>query len=334
LVPVRLLWWKRSVGCACKAALLVALSCGLAPAIPSAVDTDDAGSLITVLYPDIGEPYRSAIATIVQGIEERSRGRTVRLAIPTDLTGVNAALDDLRQRHPRAVIALGRSGLKVAAGLDRQVPVIVGGVLSVPEADAQSFLVQSLAPDPALLFARLKAFVPQARRVVVVYDPRQNEWLVRLARDAARNQGMELWALEAEDLKSALRRYQELMGAINPKRDVLWLPQDSSTVDDSTVLPWLLRESWEQGLVVFSSNVAHVRRGALFSLYPDNLELGRFLGSSAQTLIGSNVGPATAPRGMQALRQVLTAVNTRTAEHLGLDLRASGQRIHLVLPEQ
>ncbi|MEY2842929.1 MAG: hypothetical protein RI920_966, partial [Pseudomonadota bacterium] len=58
------------------------------------------------------------------------------------------------------------------------------------------------------------------------------------------------------------------------------------------------------------------------------------LGSSAQTLIGSNVGPATAPRGMQALRQVLTAVNTRTAEHLGLDLRASGQRIHLVLPEQ
>jgi putative ABC transport system substrate-binding protein len=85
---------------------------------------------------------------------------------------------------------------------------------------------------------------------------------------------------------------------------------------------------------VFSSNVAHVRRGALFSLYPDNLELGRFLGSSAQTLIGSNVGPTAAPRGLQALRQVLTAVNTRTAEHLGLDLRASGQRIHLVLPEQ
>jgi putative ABC transport system substrate-binding protein len=37
---------------------------------------------------------------------------------------------------------------------------------------------------------------------------------------------------------------------------------------------------------------------------------------------------------MQALRQVLTAVNVRTARHLGLDLDHSGQPIHLVLPEQ
>ena len=39
-------------------------------------------------------------------------------------------------------------------------------------------------------------------------------------------------------------------------------------------------------------------------------------------------------RGIQALKQVLTAVNTRTAEHLGVDLRASQQRINLVYPEQ
>jgi putative tryptophan/tyrosine transport system substrate-binding protein len=324
------------LGRAGKALLWMVLCSGMVYVIPTAADTDVAGGHLTVLYPEIGEPYRSAFSTIVQGIEERNKGRTVRLAIPTDNAGANGVIEDLRQHPARAVIALGRSGLKAAASLDRQVPVIVGGVLSVPEADAQSFLIQSLAPDPALLFARLKAFVPQARRVVVVYDPRQNDWLIRLARDAARNLGLELLALEADDLKSALRHYQGLIGSITPKRDVLWLPQDSSTVDDSTVLPWLLRESWDQGLVVFSSNVAHVRRGALFSLYPDNLELGRHLGNTAQALINVNAGapvPAT-PRGLQALRQVRTAVNTRTAEHLGLDLRASGQRIHLVLPEQ
>ena len=38
--------------------------------------------------------------------------------------------------------------------------------------------------------------------------------------------------------------------------------------------------------------------------------------------------------GIQALKQVLTAVNTRTAEHLGIDLRASQQHINLVYPEQ
>jgi putative ABC transport system substrate-binding protein len=220
----------------------------------------------------------------------------------------------------------------VANGLDRQLRVIAGGVLSVPEAEAQGMMIQSLAPDPALMFAKLKAFVPNARRVVVVYDPRQNEWLIRLARESAKAQGLELLALEADELKSALRRYQDVMGALNPRRDVLWLPQDSTTVDESAVLPWLLRESWNQGLVVFSSNVAHVRRGALFSLYPDNTELGRHLGATAMASLAPGALPPV--HGLYALRQVLTAVNSRTAEHLGVDLRSAAQRIHLVLPEQ
>ena len=97
------------------------------------------------------------------------------------------------------------------------------------------------------------------------------------------------------------------------------------------MLPWLLRTAWDEGLPVFSSNVAHVRRGALFALYPDNIGLGHHLGTTAMSMLSSGSSP---PRGLQALRQVLTAVNVRTARHLGLDLEASAQAIHLVLPEQ
>jgi putative ABC transport system substrate-binding protein len=287
-------------------------------------------SSLAVVYPDIGEPYRSVFASIIDGIEERTRGKIASFAIA--MGGNPPALsDELKRRDIRAVIALGRGGLKVASNLDRQINVVAGGVLSVPEAEAQGMLVQSLAPDPTLLFARLKSFVPSARRVIVVFDPRQNAWLIRLARDAAKAQGMELLLLEAEDLKTAVRRYQEALGAVNPKRDVLWLPQDTTTVEESTVLPLVLREAWNQNLVVFSSNVAHVKRGALFSLYPDNAEMGRYLASAA---LGSLQVGAQPVHGIQALRQVLTAVNTRTAEHLGVDLRGSSQRIQLVFPEQ
>ena len=218
-----------------------------------------------------------------------------------------------------------------AANLDKQFAVVAGGVLSVPESEAQGMLVQSLAPEPALLFAKLKAFAPFVKRVVVVHDPRQNDWLIRLAREAAQAQSLELLALEADDIKGAVRHYQEQLGSLSPKRDALWLPQDSTTVEDSTVLPLVLRESWRQNLVVFSSNAMHVRRGVLFSLYPDNIEIGRFLAGAA---LASLQPGGQAPRGNQALKQLLTAVNTRTAEHLGLDLRASQQRIHLVFPEQ
>jgi len=298
----------------------------------SAVAADDeAGrSNIAVIYPDIGEPYRSVFASIIEGIEDRVRGKVASFPVAMGANPPSLS-DELHRRDIHTVIALGRSGLKVASGLDRQINVVAGGVLSVPESESQGMLVQSLAPDPALLFNRLRSFVPGVKRVIVVYDPRQNDWLIRLARDAAKTQGLELLALEAEDLKSAVRRYQDVLGSVNTRRDALWLPQDSTTVDESAVLPLVLRESWSQSLVVFSSNVVHVRRGVLFSLYPDNAELGRFLAGAA---LSSQQAGAVPTRGIQALKQVLTAVNTRTAEHLGVGLRISQQRIHLALPEQ
>lgn len=301
------------------------LSTGLAVA----ADEEAGRSNIAVVYPDIGEPYRSVFATIIEGIEDRARGKVASYPVAM---GANppALSEEFRRRDIRAVIALGRNGLKLASSLDRQINVIAGGVLSVPESETQGMLVQSLAPDPALLFARLRSFMPAAKRVIVVYDPRQNDWLIRLARDAAKAQGLELTALDADDLKTAVRRYQDVLGSANPKRDVLWLPQDSTTVEESTVLPLVLSESWSQSLTVFSSNVLHVRRGVLFSLYPDNVEIGRSLAGAALASLQSGSAPA---RGIQALKQVLTAVNTRTAEHLGIDLRASQQRIHLVFPE-
>jgi putative ABC transport system substrate-binding protein len=302
----------------------------LAGASHGASDDDVSRAGVAVVYPDIGEPYRSVFATIIDGIEDRARGRVSNFPIALGASPP-ALAEELRHRNVKAVIALGRSGLKIASGLERQMPVVAGGVLSVPESEAQGMLVQSLAPDPGLLFAKLKSFVPYAKRVIVIYDPRQNDWLIRLAREAARAQGMELQALEVDDLKSAVKRYQEILGSANPRRDVLWLPQDSTTVEESAVVPMVLKESWAQSLVVFSSNVTHVRRGVLFSLYPDNAEIGRYLAGVAL----SALQPGSAqPRGIQALKQVLTAVNTRTAEHLGIDLRSSQQRIHLVLPEQ
>ena len=96
------------------------------------------------------------------------------------------------------------------------------------------------------------------------------------------------------------------------------------------MLPLVLREAWNQSLPLFSSSVAHVKRGALFSLYPDNMELGRALASTALTPSGTANTPT---RGLHPLKDVLMAVNTRTASHLGINLTASPQRFHLVFPE-
>ncbi len=293
------------------------------------VAADDAARAIAVLYPVIGEPYRSVFTSIIEGIEDKSKTPVSSFALGPHANGTELSAE-LRRRDIRIVIALGRQGLKVASQLERPISIVVGGVLSVPEPQAQGISVLSLAPDPTLLFAKLKTFMPNVKRVIVVYDPYQNGWLIRLAREAAKTQGLELLALEANDLKSAMRQYQEALTTSDARRDALWLPQDSTTVEESAVLPMVLREGWNQNLAVFSSSVAHVKRGALFALYPDNVELGRALAGWAIEL-----GPSghAATLGVQTLKDVLLAVNTRTANHLGIKLNTKQQHFNMVFPE-
>ena len=117
--------------------------------------------------------------------------------------------------------------------------------------------------------------------------------MMKLAREAALAQGLEFVAYEAQDLRSAMRAYQEIMAEVDNSKDALWLPQDSITVEESTVLPMVLKESWDNNLAVFSSSFGHVRRGVLFSLYPNNVELGRHLAGSALGLIAHSQAPRT-----------------------------------------
>ncbi len=291
---------------------------------------DFAGSgSIAVIYPDIGEPYRSVFAKIIDGIESgTSHGvRTYPIAANAEPADLNT---QLKRNGTKAVIALGRQGLKAVTAIDRDIPVVVGGVLAIPESDNRNLTGVSLTPDPALLFTRLRSLIPGIKRVFVIYNPQNNDWLIRIAREAARAQGLELITYEARDLGGAARMYETAFAGSDGKRDAVWLPQDGTTVEESTILPLVLKESWSRNVPVFSSSFLHVKKGALFALYPNNLELGRTLASSAQAAISGDLRK----RGVVPLREVLTAVNLRTADHIGLTISYQQQRsFDAVFPE-
>lgn len=275
---------------------------------------------IAVIYPDIGEPYRSVFAEIIAGIEARTKTQVVSYAVGP-ATDANSLRGVLKAKDVRVVIALGRQGMKAADALGREFGVVVGGVVGVPENEAKNLPVISLSPAPSVLFAKLTSLAPEVRRVFVVYDPRQNGWLIRLAKEAARRQGLELVAYEASDLKTAVGYYQSILAGADNRRDALWLPQDSTTVDEGVVLPMVLQQSWDRRLPVFSSSFGHVRRGVLFSLYPNNAGLGKNLANSALDYLSDE----PVKGGVMALTDVQMAVNLRTARHLGLDFSSQLQ---------
>src|SRR5450759_1396048 len=284
---------------------------------------------IAVIYPDIGEPYRRIFEEIIQGIDDKVGNRVATYPVSSN-TNIDALKAGLLSQNIKVVIALGRHGMNAAAQLNNGIRVVVGGVLAVPENEARVQPVISLTPDPALLFDRMKMLMPTAKRVFVVYDPALNDWLIKIAKEDASAKGMELVAYVAQDLRSAVRSYQEIFSTANGRSDVLWLPQDFTTVEESSVLPMVLQESWNKNIAVFSSNFTHVRRGVLFSLYPDNVALGKSLASLAQGILASG---DYGRRGMTPLRDVQSAINLRTAKHLGI-MPSSQQDFDSTFPEQ
>ena len=107
-------------------------------------------------------------------------------------------------------------------------------------------------------------------------------------------------------------------------------PRIPTTVEDSSILPLVLQDSWNNDLAVFSSNFGYVQRGVLFSLYPDNVALGKSLAGLAQEiLISGDYGK----HGLMPLRDVKSAVNSRTAKHLGINLNRL-QSFNRIFPDQ
>lgn len=284
---------------------------------------------IAVIYPNIGEPYREIFENIIEGIESKAGSPVAKHAVRSD-TDIDALKASLLSQNTKVVIALGRQGMKTAALLGPGIGVVVGGVLTAPGSEVREQPVLSLSPDPALLFTRLKGLMPAVKRVFVVHDPNINGWLMKLAQEAAHTQGLELVAYEAEDVRSAVKFYQEIFSRIDSRRDVLWLPQDSSTVEEGSVLPLVLQKSWDQNIAVFSSNSSHVRRGVLFALYPDNVAMGKTLAAMAQNILASS---ENGKRGLLPLRDLRMAVNLRTAKHLELNTNRS-QKFDMIFPEQ
>jgi len=276
---------------------------------------------VGVLYPDLGDPYRKIFLEILGGIEGEL-GRPVKPYLVNADNPPAAVAGGMTRDGVDVAITLGRAGLAAAKALAGEIPVVVGAVLISPEDTQLGLSGISLNPDPQILFSHLRDLVPGIRSVSVVYDP-GHKTDIDLARAAAQALGFRLEALPVSDLRQSAATYRQLMGEAESKSITIWLSQDSVTMDEQAILPTVLREAWERNVVVFSSKLDHARKGALFSLYPDNAGLGRSLAIMARNR--ARLKPDQTA-GIEPLRDVQVAVNLRTAEHLGLNFDGAALR--------
>ena len=275
-----------------------------------------------VLYPDVPEPYQDIFLNVISGLEGETRSRVVQYVVEKDFD-VHAIQDWVKEQKIDVLVALGRRGLNAATQATDKIPVVSGALLLNPGAEPGNVIGISLAADPKALFSRLLSLVPRIKQIYVVYNPAENAWIMELARRAAAELNIKLTGFTADSLREAVFHYNEILHMVDPKQDALWLPIDSTTVNDQVVLPLILREAWNQDLVVFSSNPAHASKGALFSVFPDDEALGHSLADLAVEADGPD---GTVKSDVYPLKDLKFAINRRTADHLGLGFSTQRQQ--------
>ncbi len=295
---------------------------GGAHAAPPPVDD----ATVAVIYPSVREPYRAAFVSIVGGIEAELGARAKVAEVDPAETASDIATRISDQKAGR-VLLLGKYGLDVAQALQTPADRVVGAVLARPADVPQGIRGMSMVPSPARLFSKLRELAPGITRVNMVHGSDTNDWLVELAAAAARDQELEFQPTRRDSLRDGANAYRDLLAEMDPSKEALWLPQGSPFLAESSVLQMILRTAWDRNVIVFSSNVAHVPKGALFALFPDNAEMGRALGRLAS-------GPPSGDAGLAVLEQLDTAINIRTANHLGLGVSAGDKRFDMVFPSR
>ncbi len=261
---------------------------------------------IAVLYPTVSKQYSSMFEQFISGITSVPGYRFISYRVNADTTQ-----DDIEQwskkENIKGYIALGQTTYKLLDAIDSELPIIAGGMVATPPGISGI----SLSGDPETFFRQLQLLNPDINRVYFVYSKKNNGWLAERARKISKKYNIEFVPLQVDDIKQATLQYKIVLNSVRPQTDAIWLPLDN-IAPLQILLPDILQTSWNKHITVFSNNIQHVRRGALFALYPDHTRQGRRL----VALLKRHLENTNTPALLYPSVDYKTAVNIRTATHL------------------
>ncbi len=276
---------------------------------------------VAVIYPELRAPFNKIFTDMADGVEKEINGSTVRYILKKDYSPQQLN-QWMNENNIQACVALGVRGEKATSALEKDIPIILGGMLA-PKSNSDLRPGISLAPSPDKLFEKLKIIKPDAREVIVVYNPKKTTWLIQKAQVAAVKHQLKLVTYTTMSLSESAKIYREIFKRKNIADVGIWLPPDPTSVDNKAVLSFILDQAWRKNITVFSSSLAHVNKGVLFAMYPDNIRLGQSLGKVALNELNKSTDQY---KGIVPVTDLLTAFNRRTAEHLGINVTSTELR--------
>lgn len=296
--------------CTAVAAALVVL---LAPMVTTWA-ADSGAPRIAVLVSHDAPPYRAAL----RGFQEVLKRGGVEASYDVYSLGGDPAESDRAVQRIKAngahlLYSLGAVATEavIRAGID--IPLTACLVLNSADIKkAPNAAGVALEIPVQIQFQWLRRMVPDARRIGVLFNPKENQDRVDAAARVAREMGLVLAARAIEaprDIPAALKRLAN-------EADVVWGLPDRVVLSPETARPLLLF-SLRNRIPFVGLSVPWAKAGALYALDRDYSDLGTQCGEIAMAILDGR-SPGSLPPASP--RKVLYAINLQTARHMRITL--------------
>ena len=217
-----------------------------------------------------------------------------------------------KAQHPAAILSLGISAAEYAQTSFPDYPLVAAMLLkksTLKRRKDHSGILLHFTVKMQLLW--LSRFLPEAKRVGILYDPALNSDWVKEAENSAQDMGFEIIALGAstpKELQSGLKN-------ISKKADVLLAIPDQTVYSGKTAKQVLLF-TYRNRIPFVGLSAPWVKAGALYALEVDYRDLGR----QAAELIKKNLEGTPPKTDMSHPEKITYSVNSKIIDHLHLEI--------------
>lgn len=257
--------------------------------------------------------YMLTYQQAVRGFNEylKKENITANLKIYQFNPGDETIVRQIRSLNPTLILTLGTAATKFISEKITDIPIVFSMILDPWGSSITSKHIVGAALDvPAKIqLEYLKAVVPKLKRVGVVYNPSESEFIVREGIQAANELG---FTLNTYPVNST----GEIPKIANLTIDALWIIPDS-LVCQPAILKRILHSSIKERIPVIGFSRLFARAGALLALSCDLEDTGRQAGEIALRIVkGENYSRLQIIRP----RKVKVYINKLVADRLGIDI--------------
>lgn len=220
----------------------------------------------------------------------------------------------IRASDAAVVVAVGLKAALVAKLEIVDIPVIYCMVLDPAKYDLRAPNITGISLQIPIerQFSTIRAILPHAKRIGVLYDPEKTGNIVEEARRSAKNHSLVLVERQVRSEKQVPVAVREMMDQL----DVLWLVPDSTVLTEDS-LRFVLGTALDSNVPVVGFSTEFVRNGALAGLSVTPEDVGRQAGVVTKKILK---GQAPPDQGALPPERIRLALNLKTARFLGITL--------------